>query len=417
MNAKAQKAKFGEASAREGYKLTKLGWIPKEWDVIKIGKVGKVQGGYAFKSSKFTSSGKYQVVKMANLYNGVLDLFRSQSFLCKISNSEKSFIINENDILLTLTGTVGKRDYGHTVFISDTNDLLLNQRVGRIIILDANPKYIYYLTKTERFLNQFYYSARGGTGNQTNVSTLDVESLIIPLPPLPEQQKIAQILSTWDKAIEKTEQLIRAKTQLKKGLMQQLLTGKKRFSEFTDSWKEYHLDELVTKTKGSIVATSSERKGIPLIDTSAFNGEPEYYTEDTNAKKCKINDVLILWDGSKAGRVMTNKVGVVGSTFSIFTPNNKIHNEFLTIRMIYDQKRIMAVREGSGIPHVPKDFLDWYRVTVPNYSEQEKIANAFKNIDIEIYKLNQTLKLIKKRKIGLMQKLLTGEVRVNTNNN
>jgi type I restriction enzyme S subunit len=80
--------------------------------------------------------------------------------------------------------------------------------------------------------------------------------------------------------------------------------------------------------------------------------------------------------------------------------------------MIYDEERIMAVREGSGIPHVPKDFLSWYKVKVSCYSEQERIAKTFNIIDEEINELDQILKLNKKQKKGLMQKLLTGEVRV-----
>lgn len=194
--------------------------------------------------------------------------------------------------------------------------------------------------------------------------------------------------------------------------MQHLLTGKKRFVGFSKPWKEEHLSDLVHKTKGSIVVTNENKKGLPVIDASCFNGEAEYYTKDIDKTKCNNKDVLILWDGSKAGRVTTNKEGVVGSTFSKLTPNSKIHNEFLAYRMLYDQERIMAVREGSGIPHVPKDFLSWYKLSKPDFDEQIKISIVIKAVDNEIQALNRLMTKIKEQKTGLMQKLLTGEVRV-----
>lgn len=182
----------------QGYKQTSIGIIPDDWEVKKMKEIAKVQGGYAFDSRKFTSHGKFQVVKMSNVYNGNLDLERSGSYLPILTAQEEKFKLNHDDILITLTGTIGKRDYGYSYRIIDEENLVLNQRVARLITKKecANPIYLSYEVKTKRLLNQFFFSTRGGTGNQANVGTGDVELLKVALPPLPEQQKIAEILST-----------------------------------------------------------------------------------------------------------------------------------------------------------------------------------------------------------------------------
>lgn len=398
---------------KPGYKLTKLGWIPKDWEIFCLSQIGVFSKGKGISKAEIIESGHPcitygEIYTKHHFYIKNFDSFINDE-LAKVSNE-----INGGEILFAGSGET-LDEIGKCVAYLERERAYAG---GDIIIFkphSADSLFLSYLLNSNYILR---YRRKLGQGHSVvHIYSSGLKSLEIPTPPLPEQQKIAQILSTWDKAIEKTEQLIRAKTQLKKGLMQQLLTGEKRFICFNKPWEEYYLSDLVRKTKGSIVSTNTEKKGVSLIDASSFNGEPDFFTEDTNAIKCSQNDILILWDGSKAGRVMTNKEGVIGSTFSILTPNHKINNEFLAIRMLYDQARIMAVREGSGIPHVPKDFLSWYKLNVPSGEEQEKIATVFSIIDKEISNLNQLLIKTKNQKKGLMQKLLTGEVRVNTNNN
>lgn len=97
---------------------------------VALNSVCKIIGGYAFKSSLMSSTpSKYQVIKMSNLYKGSFDLSRNPSFLNEINDRQKSFFLKDGDIFITLTGTVGKRDYGYSVLIKEPNNLLLNQRV------------------------------------------------------------------------------------------------------------------------------------------------------------------------------------------------------------------------------------------------------------------------------------------------
>ena len=259
------------------YKDSPLGKIPSDWEELKIKDVTDIKGGYAFDSSKFIDNGKYQVVKMSNLYDNILDLNRSQSFIDDISEQEKEFILKKEDIIITLTGTVGKRDYGYSYQIKNENNLLLNQRLAKILVNKADAKYVFYEIKTKRFLNQFFLSARGGTGNKANVGTQDLASLKITLPPLPEQKAIAHVLGLMDSAINTNNQLLAKKELQKKWLMQNLLTGKKRVKGFEkERWEESSLGNLFERVtrknseRNTNVVTISAQRGF-VRQTDFFN--------------------------------------------------------------------------------------------------------------------------------------------------
>lgn len=199
--------------------------IPNDWKSAKINEIADIKGGFAFDSTKFKEFGKYQVIKMSNLYENQLDLSRSQSFLDDLTEQEKEYVLTQGDIIITLTGTIGKRDYGYSYQIEAEENLLLNQRVAKIKVTKGDPTYVSYQIKTNRFLNQFFFSARGGTGNQANVGIQDLASMKVILPPLKEQKAIAQVLSTADSAINTTEKLIAQKNSAKNGSCSNCLRG------------------------------------------------------------------------------------------------------------------------------------------------------------------------------------------------
>ena len=140
----------------------------------------------------------------------------------------EDFLLKEDDLISTMTGTVGKRDFGFIVKIDKQENLLLNQRVCRMRATGMDSNFLYYSCSTTKYLDQFFLQATGGTGNQANIGTTHIGKIKIALPSIDEQQKIAEILSEADAKIEKEEREKAKLEELKKGLMQQLLTGKKR---------------------------------------------------------------------------------------------------------------------------------------------------------------------------------------------
>lgn len=168
---------------------------PKNWAYCRIGQISNLTTGYAFKSDKFVKDGFYKVIRMGNLYDNKLDMSRNPVFLPKdISIDEvEKYKASENDILLTLTGTKNKRDYGFVVKIPEgEKNLLINQRILLVRSLISN-EFIYYLLQTPYFRDQFFSFETGG-GSQGNVSSISVEQIIVALPPLSEQEQIVKIL-------------------------------------------------------------------------------------------------------------------------------------------------------------------------------------------------------------------------------
>lgn len=217
------------------FKKTEIGEIPEEWEVINLNECGYIFGGNAFKSSNFTTEyniDDYQVIRMGNVQLGKLDLKKNPVFMPNnlVGEKEKKYLLNESDVIISLTGTVNKTDYGNISWVDKNNRYLLNQRVAclRNTNLLFNNRYYYYFLQSNIFRNQFFESGVGGTGNQANVSVNDLSNIKVFKLPIREQEKIVLILSEVDKKIEGYENKKQELEELKKGLMQQLLTGKIR---------------------------------------------------------------------------------------------------------------------------------------------------------------------------------------------
>ena len=166
----------------------------EQWQEVRLGEVAEIINGYAFKSSNFSTHQKQDflpIIKIKNVANGDVN-FNDVVFHLYNEKLEK-FLIKENDILVSLTGNhphaksqvVGQiSKYRHRQFA------LLNQRVGKIIAKNADKNFLYFLFKTKGIHNDLA-SRSSGSGNQANISSNDIENLVIPLPPLNVQQQIA----------------------------------------------------------------------------------------------------------------------------------------------------------------------------------------------------------------------------------
>lgn len=164
------------------------------WHLTPIGEMARVQGGYAFKSNDWQDSGT-PVVKIANVKNGYLDLAGCSYVSNEVANSATPFYLNMGDILIGMTGYVG------TVAKVDSADLpaMLNQRVGRFVFNGVDcvdPAFFYRAIRLHETKSQFKSLATGSA--QPNISGTQIESVRIPLPPLPTQQEIGRLLDTID---------------------------------------------------------------------------------------------------------------------------------------------------------------------------------------------------------------------------
>lgn len=408
--------------------------VPRDWTIGSLSDLADTVMGYAFKSKDFTPNG-IPLLRMGNLYQNTLDFERSPVFLPVAYKDEyKRFVVKPGDLVMSMTGTMGKRDYGFTVEIpKSAPESLLNQRVMKFVPKDkTSPGFLLNLLRSEIILSRLY-SFPGGT-KQANLSAKQVQELPAPIPPYPEQTKIAQILSTWDKAITTAEQLLANSQQQKKALMQQLLTGKKRLLDnngvrFSGEWREFKLQDIFLFKKG---------KGLSKSDLTAggknkciLYGELyTRYSEVIETIQSRTNqqggtpsvsgDILIPSSTTTNGIDLANATAIfednvlLGGDINILRTKKKISASFFSHLLTHIKKHEIASRaQGITIIHLYSSDLKDIRVIIPlELLEQQKVSEVLSFCDQEITVRQKNLCALKQEKKALMQQLLTGKRRV-----
>lgn len=262
----------------------------------------------------------------------------------------------------------------------------------------------FLLVAQKNRIRQLVSTAGHGTGR---LDTSLVKGYPINLPPHPEQKKIAQILSTWDQAITATEHLLENSQQRKKGLMQQLLNGKKRLPGFEEEWEDGHLKDIAAISKGKALSSKDLEDGVfPVV----AGGKTSPYTHKTYTHD---HAITVSASGAYAGYVAYHEYKFWASDCSVVEASEESNIEFLYHLMTWNQQRIYALQSGGAQPHVyPKD-LHAIRVLIPSKKEQQAIANILTTASKETEQLQNRVNRLKQEKKALMQQLLTGKRRVN----
>ena len=385
--------------------------VPNGWKLGVISDLADTVMGYAFKSADFTKAG-IPLLRMGNLYQNTLSFDRNPIYLPKsFKKNYERFLVKPNDLVMSMTGTMGKRDYGFTVKIpTDAPYSLLNQRVIKFVPKhESSSGFLLNLLRSEIILSRLY-AIPGGT-KQANLSAKQIQELPAPIPPLPEQRKIATILGTWDKAISTTERLIDNSKQQKKALMQQLLTGKKRLLDdsgkpFEGEWEHLHLSDIAKIKKGKALSSKDLEVGeYPVI--AGGKTSPYKHSSYTHEKVITVSA-----SGAYAGFVAYHKQKIWASDCSVIEEKQCSDIQFIYQYLLLNQAKIYSFQSGGPQPHIhPKD-IEVLKVNLPEIKEQQKIAFVLSNADKEIELLEQQLADLKQEKKALMQQLLTGKRRV-----
>jgi type I restriction enzyme S subunit len=221
---------FTEGLRGEPPKQTEIGPVPESWDLTELVKVVNLVGGYAFKSEETVVSSNTQLVRMGNLYQNKLDLTRSPIFYPdEFVQKYPRFVLKPGELIMSLTGTSGKEDYGFTVQVkSGPTALLLNQRVARIDLITERltKNFTLYFLLSRNFLDQLYPTAKGM--KQANLSTHAMKRLKIPVPSLEQQKEIGRYFRTIDQRIELHEKKVETLRDLFRALLHQLMTAQIR---------------------------------------------------------------------------------------------------------------------------------------------------------------------------------------------
>ncbi|GJM35119.1 MAG: hypothetical protein DHS20C18_41200 [Saprospiraceae bacterium] len=412
-----------QEGTKQGYKKTKLGWIPIAWNVVKITDVAIVGNGTtpSRKVNEYWKNGSIPWLPTGKVNEK--EIYFADEFITPKALEETSLKILPIDTVLV--GMIGQ---GKT------------RGMAAIMKLEAtvNQNFAYIVSKDglcSKFLfNKLTYDYKilrgaGRGGGQESLNCSIVKNYKIPLPPLPEQQKIATILSTWDQAIDKLGQLIAAKEQQQKGLMQRLLTGKVRLPDFDDEWKEVKINEVAER-----ITRRNDKLNDTVVTISAQRGfvrQEEFFNKRV-ASKILSNYYLIkrgefgynksYSNGYPMGafkRLDEYEYGVVTTLYICFKIKKRQANSDFLLKYfeagLMVQGLMKIAHEGGrahGLLNIGiSDFFD-LKLVVPILKEQTAIAAILNKVDQETELLNQKKESLKQQKKGLMQQLLTGKVRV-----
>ena len=208
-----------------------IGKIPNHWEVKKMKYFIDIKGGFAFDSMAFQDSG-IQIIKIANTYMNKLSLDRQPTFVNEsYLKSHSDWVVSKGDILMSLTGTMGKKDYGFAILLNNENKYLLNQRVAKLNVKNnMSSDYLLTILHSDMYLNQLY-SLPSGT-KQANLSNNNVIEILMPIPPVDEREKICTFIKNKsekiDKAIEQQQNYISKLKEYKASLIDSVVTGKVR---------------------------------------------------------------------------------------------------------------------------------------------------------------------------------------------
>lgn len=407
----------------KGYKKTKVGIIPEDWEVKRLGDVCKMYSGGTPK----TSNKNYYNGNIPWITSGDLNQGKIKSVSGKISKdglrNSSAKMIKKGDLLLAL--------YGATAGVSAISeiDAAINQAVLAILPANECNKYLYYILS----LKKDFIISKYTQGGQPNLSASIIKALRISFPSLSEQQKIAQILSTWDEAIELKEKLIEEKKEQKKGLMQKLLTGEVRLPGFDGKWEEVRLGDIGKTFSGLTGKTSKDfGEGKPFITykniftNSRVDIKDVNYVkilEDENQNTIKYGDIFFTISSETPDEVGMSSVlldTVEELYLNSFCFGFRL-NDFKTLVPKYARflfrgdvfrRDIFKLAQGSTRFNLSKAEVLKLYIKLPTTDEQKAIAQILSTADKEINLLNQELEQLKLQKKGLMQLLLTGIIRM-----
>lgn len=412
---------------REGYKKTLAGEIPEDWWYEELNKlVDKITDG-THKTPTYTESG-IPFLRVTDIQKSEIDW----SNVKYISQQEHLELIKRcnpeiGDILYSKNGTIGipkiiDWDNEFSIFVSLC---LIKMKKQNSYI---SNKYLEQFLKSDSCMRQIRLRAKQGT--VTNLHLEEIRELIIPIPTIKEQEKIASILSTVDEQIDNVDALIEKNKELKKGLMQTLLTKgightkfkKTEIGEIPEEWQNESLGDMVnfeggTQPPKKYFSNECLDGMIRLIQIRDYKSDKfkVYVPKELCRRFCDKSDVMIGRYGPPIFQILRGLEGAYNVALIKATPiNERLDREYLYY-FLNNEKLFNLIdslsQRTSGQTGIDMEVLKAYKIPIPPKKEQEKIVLTLSQIDKRIENYENRNKKLEELKKGLMQQLLTGKIR------
>ncbi|MDN3689657.1 restriction endonuclease subunit S [Cyclobacterium jeungdonense] len=385
---------------KNGFKHTKAGLIPEDWDVTTLGDAVK------FLDGKRKPLKEVERAKMHGNYpyygaSGIIDYVNDYIFddeLILLGEDGANIVNRSTPLAFRVSGKIWVNNHAHVLKPRESFEL------GYLVEYLESIKYDKYNTGTA----------------QPKLNKDICTRIPIPKPPLPEQQKIAEFLSCWGQAISTTQKLIDELKLRNKGLAQQLLTGKRRLKGYEGKWEEQHLEHYFKERK------ETNHSELPLLSVGEIGVYPQTDSnkkDTSNEDKSKYKRIcpgdigyntMRMWQGRSA---LSSLEGIVSPAYTIVTPKKNADAQFFAYLFKLDEVIHKFFRKSQGLVSDTlnckfKDFKIVRVLTPPSIGEQKAIVSVLNEADKEVRRYQQQLDTLKEQKKGLIQKLLTGEIRV-----
>lgn len=395
--------------------------LPEGWKKVSLADIVRQKISYGIVQAGPHVDGGIPYIKSSDVRDDI-SLTSLQRTSTDIHGKYIRSSVHPGDIVFSLRGNIGAT----CIVPPEISEANLTQGTARISCSQKMyPNFLIQELRTSSCIQQAFNLSKGSTFKEISLESL--RTLKVILPPLPEQKKIAAILSTWDRAIEGTEKLLANSQQQKKALMQQLLTGKKRLPGFTGEWKKVSLEKT-----GKIVSGGTPDTTVPAYwdgdvlwltptDVTSLRGK---YVDDTKRKITQTGlkdsattllpagSLLVCTRATIGYMAIAKKAITTNQGFKNIVFNKLFLPEFVYYFLCTQKHEMQRLASGSTFAEISKKDFCKIHISAPTLPEQKAIAAVLTTADEEIAALESDLSRLRQEKKALMQQLLTGKRRV-----
>lgn len=406
------------------YKQSEVGVIPQDWQVMQLKDIASYRRGsfpQPYGLSKWYDEvlGK-PFIQVFDVENNQLKLKNETKKHISAIAEKMSVFAEIGSVVVTINGSVGRIALTQYEGFIDRTLLIFEEYKVPLV-----KKYFIYALYV---LFQIEKEKAPGAILRT-ITKEHLSGFYLPLPPLPEQHAIAEALSDIDALIAAQEALIAKKRAIKQGVMQELLTGKRRLPGFRGEWEEKRLGCIGEFSKGKgLQKEDLDNKGniLAIPYTAIYTDFNEIIKKDqiknftSTSNTVIINGDHLLIAGSSN---MLENIGktcayillqdvAIGGDIILYKTNANISFISYLLSTKYHRKKIISLSQGSTIRHVYASTFSDYEIKLPSISEQNYIVDILSNLDAEIDEMERKIKKLSFLKQGMMQELLTGRIRL-----
>lgn len=371
--------------------------VPEGWTKRSLGELSSFQNGAAFKPEDWSQDGK-PIIRIQNLNGG-------SEFNYFAGELDRKFLVQDGDLLFCWSGSRGT-SFGPRYWRGVEgwlNQHIFNCQPSSLV----SKEYLYFLL--DQLTTEIEAQAHGGAG-LVHIKKSELTKFEYGLPPLPEQQRIAEILSSVDESIRATEAVIAQAERVKRGLMEDLLTGGLGSAaiangEVPEGWKTYTLEEVIQIDWGDTNITKKSYVDDGFVAYSAAGGDGFLPHFDHDREGIVVSAI-----GANSGRMFwaEGRWSAIKNTMVAFPKSSYINLKFF---FYYAQQQDFWPISGGAQPFIGLKNARMARLVIPDAMQQDAAVRAISSVDDQITSNRATVEQLQRLKRGLMDDLLTGKVR------